>query len=78
MVRLEPRDRWSYVGVREQTVNGQAIEVREHMVNSNLKQMDFYRRAGKGVLNRIAATVTEVGDASYDVPTGFTAPYVGV
>jgi hypothetical protein len=73
----EARGAGPYVGVREQTVNGQAIEVREHMVNSNLKQIDFYRRAGKGVLNRVAATVTEIGDASYDVATGFTAPYVG-
>jgi hypothetical protein len=74
----EARGAGPYVGVREQPINGQAIETREHMVNSNLKQIDFYRRAGKGVLNRIAATVTEVGDASYDIPTGFTAPYVGV
>lgn len=75
---VEARGAGPYVGVREQTVNGRTIEIREHMVNSNLKQIDFYRRAGKGVLNRVAATVTEIGDASYDVPTGYAAPFKGV
>lgn len=66
-----------YVGVREEMLDGQQISVRNHMVNTNLEKTDLYRRAGKGVVNRVAATVTRVGNASYAVPTGFAAPYVG-
>ncbi len=36
----------------------------------------FLRRAGFGAWNRVGAHVTEIGDASYDVPTGFVAPIV--
>lgn len=36
----------------------------------------FLRRAGFGAWNRVGAHVTEISDASYDVPTGFVAPIV--
>jgi hypothetical protein len=32
------------------------------------------RYAGFGVLNRVAAMITRVGNASYAIPSGFTAP----
>lgn len=66
-----------YVGVREEMIDGQQIAVRNHMVDTNLEKTDLYRRAGKGVVNRVAATVTRIGNANYAVPTGFDAPYVG-
>lgn len=36
----------------------------------------FLRRAGFGAWNRVGAHVTEISDASYDVPTGYVAPIV--
>ncbi len=68
----------AFVGVREELVNGQSLIMRDARPNTNMHKMDFYRRAGKGILNRVAACVTRVGNASYAVPTGYTAPYVGV
>lgn len=67
-----------YVGLREETIGGQALIMRDTRPDTNKHKIDFYRRAGKGVINRVAACVTEIGDASYDIPAGYTAPYVGV
>lgn len=36
----------------------------------------FLRLAGFGAWNRVGAHVTEISDASYDVPTGYVAPIV--
>lgn len=67
----------AYVGVREENIDGAQIAVRSIMQDTNLEKTDFYRRAGKGVVNRVAATVTRIGNASYAVPTGYEAPSVG-
>ena len=68
----------AFVGVREETIGGQSLIMREHRPDTNRHKMDFYRRAGKGVLNRVAACVTRIGNGTYAAPTGYTAPYVGV
>jgi hypothetical protein len=34
----------------------------------------YVRRAGFGAYNRVGAAVVEISDASYDIPTGYTAP----
>ncbi len=73
----EARGAGPYVGVRQETIDGQSLIIRDEMENTNHHKFDFYRRAGKGVLNRVAATATRIGNASYAVPTGFQAPYVG-
>jgi hypothetical protein len=74
----EARGAGPYVGLREETVGGQSLVVRDMMVNTNHHKMDFYRRAGKGVINRVAATVSYVGTSdTYAAPTGYTAPYAG-
>jgi len=39
-------------------------------------ESQFLRFAGFGAWNRVGAHVTEISDASYDVPTGFVAPIV--
>lgn len=43
-------------------------------VNGNLQEQRFLRFCGFGVRNRIGALVMEIADATYDIPTGFTAP----
>lgn len=37
-------------------------------------ERQYLRRAGFGAWNRVGAVVMEVGDASYDIPTGYQAP----
>jgi hypothetical protein len=37
-------------------------------------ETQFKRDAGFGIWNRTGADVMEIGDASYDVPTGFEVP----
>ena len=73
----EARGAGAYVGVREETIGGQGLIIRDIMQTTNQHKFDFYRRAGKGVVNRVAATVTRIGNGTYATPTGFTAPYVG-
>lgn len=67
-----------YVGQREETMNEQSLIMRETRPNENQHKTSFFRRAGKGVVNRVAATLTLVGNASYSAPAGFVAPYVGI
>lgn len=67
-----------FVGLREEMIAGQSLIMRETRPNTNMHKTDFYRRAGKGVINRVAACVTRIGNATYAAPTGYTAPYVGV
>jgi hypothetical protein len=68
----------AFVGVREELIGGQSLIMRETRPNTNHHKMDFYRRAGKGVVNRVAATVTRIGNGTYAAPTGYDAPYVGI
>lgn len=42
--------------------------------DGNSYEFRWVRYCGFGALNRIAALAMEIGDASYDIPTGFTAP----
>lgn len=37
-------------------------------------ESQWLRRCGFGAYNRVGAYVAEIGDASYDVPTGYTSP----
>jgi hypothetical protein len=37
-------------------------------------ETQFKRDAGFGAWNRVAADVMEIGDATYDVPTGYESP----
>lgn len=37
-------------------------------------ETQFKRDAGFGIWNRVAADVIEIGDATYDVPTGYSVP----
>jgi hypothetical protein len=37
-------------------------------------ETQYKRDAGFGIWNRVGADVMEIGDASYDVPTGYTSP----
>lgn len=39
-------------------------------------ERQWVRYAGFGAWNRVAATVHEIGDATYDIPTNFTAPII--
>jgi hypothetical protein len=43
-------------------------------VDGNRHLNKFIRYAGFGAQNRVAAAVMEISDASYDIPTGYTAP----
>lgn len=45
-----------------------------HSPDGNLMVNRFLRYCGFGVANRVAALAMEIEDASYDIPTGFTAP----
>lgn len=42
--------------------------------DGNSYEFRWLRYCGFGALNRIAALAMEIGDANYDIPTGFTAP----
>jgi len=42
--------------------------------DGNLQQTSLIRYAGFGAINRVGAVVYRVGNASYAVPTGYTAP----
>lgn len=43
-------------------------------VNGNQYQYSMIRYAGFGILNRVGALVYRIGNASYAIPAGFTAP----
>lgn len=42
--------------------------------DGNSYEFRWLRYAGFGAYNRVAALAMEIGDASYDIPTGYTAP----
>lgn len=47
---------------------------KSNTANPVLSETWFYRFAGFGVINRVAGLVYRIGDASYAIPTGYTAP----
>jgi hypothetical protein len=49
------------------------LQVVPFQVDSNFRKWDFYEKAGYAVNNPIGAAVREIGDASYDIPTGYNA-----
>lgn len=49
------------------------LRVIPFQVDSNFRKWDFYEKAGYAVNNPIGAAVREIGDASYDIPTGYDA-----
>jgi hypothetical protein len=51
----------------------QGLQVEFFQVDSNFRKWDFYQKAGYAVNNPIGAAVREIGDASYDIPTGYDA-----
>lgn len=51
----------------------QGLRVVPFQVDSNFRKWDFYEKAGYAVNNPIGAAVREIGDASYDIPTGYDA-----
>lgn len=55
----------------EPTLNGLILLGRE---DSPYFERHFYRRIGAGVRNRVRALVQRVGNGSYAIPTGYTAP----
>lgn len=52
----------------------QGFFVKNNNANPTIAETYFYRFAGFGVINRVAAVVQRVGDGSYAIPTGYTAP----
>ena len=58
---------------REPEPQLQGLQVVPIQVDSNFRRFDFYLKEGYAVRNPIAMAVREVGDASYDVPTGYDA-----
>lgn len=64
-----------FVGMREEPeMTLQGLIVKPHQVNSNFLKYDYYRAAGFGIMNRVAAAVRRVGNAAYAIPTGYQAP----
>jgi hypothetical protein len=51
----------------------QGLQVVPFQVDSNFRKWDFYEKVGYAVNNPIGAAVREIGDASYDIPTGYDA-----
>jgi hypothetical protein len=63
------------LGMREHAeAELQGFFVKNNNGNPIISETYFYRFAGFGVINRVAAVVQRVGDASYAIPTGYTAP----
>lgn len=45
-----------------------------HSTDGNHREYRFLRKAGFGVSNRVAAYVYQIGNGTYQIPTGFNAP----
>jgi hypothetical protein len=58
---------------REPEAQLQGLQVVPIQVNSNFRRFDFYLKEGYAVGNPISMAVREIGDASYDIPTGYDA-----
>lgn len=52
----------------------QGLFTENHSPDGNLQESRFIRYAGFGARNRIAALVYRIGNGSYAIPTGYTAP----
>lgn len=52
----------------------QGLFVENHSPDGNLAETRFIRYAGFGGWNRTAAVVQQIGNASYQIPTGYAAP----
>lgn len=64
-----------FLGMREYPAAAlQGLFPEMHSPDGNLMLHRFLRYAGFGATNRVAALAMEIEDASYDIPTGFTAP----
>lgn len=64
-----------FVGMRQhESTELQGLFMESHNVDGNSQVMRFLRFAGFGVMNRVAAVVYRIGNGSYAIPTGFTAP----
>jgi hypothetical protein len=50
------------------------VQIPDPRIDHPFYEQQYVRYAGFGALNRVGAMVGEVSDASYDVPTGYTAP----
>ena len=58
--------------MREEPEAGlQGLQPVIHQVDSNFRRYDFYRKAGYGVANPVSVVVTQVGSATYSIPSGF-------
>lgn len=63
------------VGMREHPAAAlQGLFTENHSPDGNLQESRFLRYAGFGVRNRVAALAYRVGNGSYAIPTGYTAP----
>ena len=52
----------------------QGLFTENHSPDGNLQESRFIRYAGFGVRNRLSALVYRIGNGSYAIPTGYTAP----
>lgn len=52
----------------------QGLFTENHSPDGNLRESRFIRYAGFGVRNRVSALVYRIGNGSYAIPTGYTAP----
>ncbi len=46
----------------------------DHSPDGNLEEKRFIRYAGFGCYNRVGALIQQVGNATYEIPTGYDAP----
>lgn len=52
----------------------QGLFLEQHSPDGNRQETRYIRYAGFGVRNRVAALVMRIGNGSYAIPTGYTAP----
>lgn len=63
------------LGMREYPAASlQGLFIENHSPDGNLQQTSMIRYAGFGVRNRIGALAYRIGNASYAIPSGYTAP----
>lgn len=55
----------------EPEVTLQGLQTVIHQMDSNFRRYDFYRKAGYGVANPVSVVVTQVGSATYSIPSGY-------
>jgi len=63
------------LGMREYEAAGlQGLFTENHSPDGNLNEYRFIRYAGFGALNRTAALAFQIGNAAYQIPTGYSTP----